>query len=165
VGDRAACVIALLAALACGGPTRPDPPVVSELTMEIVPLNGAGHTVTFSQAGGARDVRYRELLPTTVCVGAVSAADFERVAAVFEAEAFFGLAEVYGSSPFFPPTTVTGAVRDGTRTTVKNYPDAAPAALLRVQEAVRELRQKTTWTAESGQTKDQEVCAYPFLYR
>src|SRR6185436_20279227 len=100
------------------------------------------YRVTFVSGGGATDVRSRDLAADVECVGSVTQADYEATADLIVTEGLLELGPQYGFHPDYPPTVFTTATRDGNETTVRNYPGAAPAALVRIQQAIRGLRER-----------------------
>jgi hypothetical protein len=109
-------------------------------------------------------VRSRDLAANVERVGVISETDHESVAGVIAAERFFSLSARYGFHVDYPPDVFTSATREGEQKMVRNYDGAAPASLIRIQRAIRSLRERVTWSAKSGQASDQRLCSSDFFF-
>ena len=160
---RIASIALVASTLGCGWPMEPSRPAIYRFSLGADTHAGFGYLVTFTMDGEARDIRSADLLPNVECVGRVSLAAYDAVARVIETEGFFALGAQYGPGNSSAITVVTSALRDGNAKNVRSHPGTEPASLARVQEAISDLRQATSWTAVSGRPLDQKFCRISYF--
>jgi hypothetical protein len=134
----------------CASTTGPSADAVTEIRQER-DCSGCetGSVVTLRRGGAATLVQTGKARFGTTdrsFTGAVSAADFERLAALLAARGFFEMRDEYRDPDLADGAWVTTtAVADGRTKNVFDGNEAGPAPLREIEDAIEALRARIDW--------------------
>jgi hypothetical protein len=143
-------IVLAMPALACGSPASPSADSIVEIRQER-DCSGcdSGTAVTLRRDGTATFVRTgKARFGTTdrTSTGSVSAADFERLAALVVANGFYAMQDEYRDPNLADGAWVTTSAAGERAKTVVDSNEAGPAKLREIEDAIEAMRAAITWT-------------------